>query len=192
MSTVRLGTVEGMKPRAGLLLAVIVVAASSCSSDGSMDSASTTSEVAAEPQSTEPILLDGTTPTVSEGTLALPPGAPAEVAIATYRDSDNNRCIEVRQPPGSASGACWFDDFDELSYVTAPADDQGAVYVVGVTELAEATQVMAVLPNGGRVEIPIVVVDGWPERAFAALFEQPPTRLEVANASGEIVAWATN
>jgi len=176
-----------------LLVAAIVIAAmNSCSSETPTDSASPTSPDSSG--SPPPGFVSENSPatlSVGEGTLTLPSGAPSDVLIATLRDDRGLRCIEVRRPAGSVSGVCYDDEFDQLSYGTASADD-GVVFVVGATELATASRLVAVLADGQRVEIPISSVDGWPERPFVAMFDEAPTRLEAVDSSGQVVATATN
>ena len=75
-----------------------------------------------------------------------------------------------------------------MNFIAPPANDAGAVYAFGGTEFPTATRIVAVVPGSGEIVIPIVDVEGWPERVFAALLDQLPTEVRVEDANGQVLA----
>ncbi len=109
----------------------------------------------------------------------------------TFVDEDNTRCLEYETSATSASGVCFDDGYDELEIRTV---DAGTLHpnatIIGATDNTEAAHVV-VVSDTGEQPVELLVVDGWPERIFAANLPAGNVELRLETSDGRILATTT-
>ena len=108
-----------------------------------------------------------------------------------FVDEDNNRCLEYTTSATSASGVCFDDGYDELEIRTVDAGTHSPnATVIGATDNIEAARIV-VVSDTGEQPVELLVVDGWPERIFAANLPGGNVVLRLEASDGRILATAT-
>lgn len=103
------------------------------------------------------------------------PSQPADPSVSpppprTFIDEQGLRCVEYETSTTSraVSGVCFDDSHDDLGIRTVEAGDHyPKATIIGGTDNADAVRV--IIASGGTEQaVSLTVVEGWPERIFAA------------------------
>lgn len=88
----------------------------------------------------------------------------------TFIDEQGLRCVEYETSTANraASGVCFDDSHDDLGIRTVEAGDHyPKATIIGGTDNADAVRVV-IASGDSEQAVSLTVVDGWPERIFAA------------------------